>query len=361
MKKDDRKIKMIEVIPKRGMVTTRELIKIFGSDKFYRRINELYHAKVLFPVNNSPVNPYGNYHLHTKWTYVEKITEKLKKQINSFSVLNVSWYASPHENRKSKKATFYENNNYHRDFENDYLYLKKLDDFLLQNSLDNLTEVSENERSLQIFGREKVIEKTRERIFKRVGLKLSDLKVYSTYEFPVFIPFNKVNGSTTVFIENEDPVYDLSKKLVENGCTHFLDKDIRYIGYAGGQALNSSLKNPLTSQIYKDELMAECVYVGDIDEIGLEMLFSNQEALPKLRPWLVAYQKMLEKAFETNNFSTLKQPSKNHFQIETVERFKAYFSSKYQRMIDKLVAMENTYIAQEILTIDDFIKGGKNG
>lgn len=347
---------MIGVKPKRGMVTTRYLIKIFGNEDFYQRIKELHNAKILFPVKSSPISPYGKYHLHDKWTYVEKITDELKEQINSFSVLNVEWYALPHQNSKNKKSTFYKANNFHKEFQEDFQYLKKLDDFLIQHSLNDLTQASENERSLQIFGREKVIEKTREKLFSRVGIGIKDLKVYRTYEFPVFIPFDK-EGSTTVFIENEDPAYDLAKRLVENSATHFLDKDIKYVGYAGGQALNATLKNPLTSQIYQDQLEAECVYVGDIDEIGLEMLFSNQETLPKLQPWLVAYQKMLEKAFETNNFSTLEQPSKNKFKKEIVERFKAYFSPKYQAMIDKLVAMENTYIAQEVLTIEDFIEG----
>ena len=351
---------MIEVKQKRGVVTTRYLIKLFGNEDFYQRIKELHDTKVLFPVNSSPISPYGKYHLHDKWTYVEQITDELETKINSFSVLNMEWYASPHQNSRNKKSNFYEDNNFHKEFQEDYPYLKKLDNFLIDHCLDDLTEASENERSLQIFGREKVIERTREKIFSRVGLGLKDLKVYQTYEFPVFIPFDKEHGSTTVFIENEDPAYDLAKRLVENGTTHFLDKNIKYVGYAGGQALNATLKNPLTSQIYQDELEANCVYIGDVDEIGLEMLFNNQKAFPKISPWLVAYQKMLEKAFDTNNFSTLDQPSKNQFQKETVERFKAYFSPKYQAMIDELVGMENTYIAQEVLTIEDFIGGVEN-
>lgn len=348
---------MIEVKSKRGVVTTRYLIKIFGNEDFYQKIKELHEAEVLFPVNSSPISPYGKYHLHDKWTYVEKITDELKNQINSFSVLNVEWYASPHQNSRNKKSTFYKDNNFHKEFEEDYQYLKKLDNFLIQHSLSDLPQASENERSLQIFGREKVIEKTREKIFSRVGIRLKDLKVYRTYEFPVFIPFDKECGSTTVFIENEDPAYDLAKRLVENGTTHFLDKDIKYVGYAGGQALNATLKNPLTCRIYQEQLEAECVYIGDLDEIGLEMFFSNKEVLPKLKPWIATYQRMLEKAFETNNFSRLEELNKNKFRKETIERFKAYFSSKYQTMIDELVAMKNTYIAQEVLTVEDFIEG----
>lgn len=344
---------MIKTTVQTGNITTKELIKIFGHSNYYEKIKELIKAKQLEPVKSSSVSPYGQHNLPDKWRFSEKISDDFKEKINSFSNLDVTWYASA---RGNKKAKFYQEDNFHRQLNIDFPYLKKLDNFLKQHSLENLKAASENERSLQIFGEEKVFEKKNgKEILKHVNLNKDDFNVYETFEFPSFIAIDK-NGTTTVFLENEDPVFDLAKARKEHNITHFLDKNVKYLGYAGGQALNAALRNPYTAYFYSDELNAEKVYVGDIDEEGIKMLFNNQKALPELKPWIAAYEKMLDVAFLEKRFSRLKESNhKNRFKKETIDRFKESFPISYRKLLDKLVEMKDFYIPQEVLTINDLI------
>ena len=124
-----------------------------------------------------------------------------------------------------------------KEFLKEYDFLKKLDVFLTENKVKISKTVSINERSLEIFGEEKVFEKKNGiSILKRYHIDHAQLNMYRTYEFTNFIPLTG-QGNDFIMIENEDPMFDLVKAYHEQKKTQFMNLEIN--------SLVDLLNNPL--------------------------------------------------------------------------------------------------------------------
>lgn len=352
--------KSLEPVRKRGKIGQTALFAYLQKNRksssyadTVNLITQYVEMGILVPVKAQGFTP-NKAKLFKYYFYNEIISTDLIEKINSFNQLDISWYLEP---KQGKKNDFLEPDNWHQEFFKDYHLLKKLDTFLIKHASKMERAVSINERSLEIFGEEKVFEKKNgTSILKRCNIDRAQLNMYETYEFTNFIPLTE-QGNNFVMIENEDPMFDLVKAYHEQKKTKFMNLLINSLIYQGGHSLVASLNNPMAKYYLPAQFKAgNKLYIGDLDGAGINIFLSVRDHTPyhDVKPWVAVYEKMLDKAFSENSVSRLdKNKKRNKVKATELMDFLQYFSPKYQKMIKRLFA-NNCYIPQEILNYSDY-------
>lgn len=247
----------------------------------------------------------------------------------------------------------------------DRSFVLLLDEFFKKN-LDSLNQsVSMNERSFEIFGREKFIGKEGgQRILKNLGISLEELTIYSTTEPLAYYTNHKNQPQKLLIIENKDTFYSMRKHLL-NENKMILGEEIGTLIYGGGKAIYRSFEDfGLCVEPYMNCPTNTYLYFGDLDYEGILIYETLQRMVgeqKQILPFVSAYEAMLYKSGRLANPKTgLKV--KTSYELPEMKLgqnsncgdiFFSYFTSEVCSAMKQLLK-ENRYIPQEILQQRDF-------
>ena len=238
-------------------------------------------------------------------------------------------------------------------YEHDRAWVLLLNDYMREQQSRLSYSESLNERSFEIWGREKFLLKEQgKKILKRCGLSQEDLNVYSTTEPLAYYSHTREIPQNLLILENKDTFYSMRRSMLEGNEEIFGVKMGTLIYGAGKGILRSFRDFDLCVEPYMKNPENRIYYFGDLDYEGIgiyEKLAGMFEKRWKIEPFCPAYEAMLRKARETKQLPDTKEQQNRN--IDTL--FFSYFTeTQVQEM--KQILESDAYIPQEILNITDF-------
>ena len=232
-------------------------------------------------------------------------------------------------------------------------YILKLSDFI-KNKQNLLKEaVSMNERSFQIWGREKFLQKEGGKtIVKNLGMKLEELNYYDTSEPLAYYSKSKETPQNILIIENKDTYYTMRRHLIGGG-ENILGEYISTLIYGGGKNINKAFKDyKISVEDYVSDSRNTILYFGDLDYEGIVIYEGLYELFGKeynIIPFINGYKKMVDKA----KIESICLPKTKEGQNKNIsEIFLTEFDKEYRNQIEKILK-DGLYIPQEIVNITD--------
>ncbi|MFA9465071.1 MAG: Wadjet anti-phage system protein JetD domain-containing protein [Velocimicrobium sp.] len=214
-------------------------------------------------------------------------------------------------------------------------------------------EVSLNERSFQIWKREKFLKQEGgKQILKRTGIRMEDLLIYETTEPLSYFSNSKETPQNILIIENKDTFYSMRKSLL-NGHDRILGVRIGTLIYGAGNGIVRSFQDfNLCAEPYMKKKENQLLYFGDLDYEGIliyERLYHMFEQETRIAPFANGYLCMLQRAGDIEKLPDTKKGQKKN--IEWI--FLEHFSKEVQFRMSKILKL-GKYIPQEVLCIQDF-------
>lgn len=234
-------------------------------------------------------------------------------------------------------------------------WVKLLNRYFLEYGEKDQEPVSINERSFQIWGREKFLQKGQgKQILSHCGVTLEQLKIYHTTEPLAYYSGSKNVPQTVLILENKDTFYSMRKHLL-NGRNRILGETIGTVIYGAGKGILRSFEDfGFCVEPHINAGENRILYFGDLDYEGigiyerLEEIFGNNH---NLEPFVPAYEKMLQKS-EIYGMDFLPETSEKQNRNISGAFFR-FFSDEMTDRIEKILKAEK-YIPQEIINITDF-------
>jgi len=319
-----------------------EIEKIYKTETYdvlCRVVDNLIKEERLLPVKSSGGNG-KKPTLYKKYRILEKNTDnsELLDEINYklSPKLSIGYYKDHIDKYKE-----------HRE------YILKLSDFI-KNKQNLLKEaVSMNERSFQIWGREKFLQKEGGKtIVKNLGMKLEELNYYDTSEPLAYYSKCKEIPQKILLIENKDTYYTMRRHLIGGG-ENILGEDISTLIYGGGKNINKAFKDyKISVEDYVSDSRNTILYFGDLDYEGIVIYEGLYELFGKeynIIPFINGYKKMVDKA----KIESICLPKTKEGQNKNIsEIFLKEFDKEYRSQIEKILK-DGLYIPQEIVNITD--------
>ena len=238
-------------------------------------------------------------------------------------------------------------------------YAKERQDILqlssfLQNSASLLTrEASYNERSFQIWGREKFLLKGEgKKILKHCGLSLEYLHCYSTCEPFAYFALTRQTPQKILIIENKDTFFSMRRHLLAGNELLFSEQISTLIYGAGKRVISCFQEFAVSAEPYMLAAGNELLYFGDFDYEGIGIYETLAEGFAEqgsIKPFIPAYLAMLQKSKGYPMLPTTKEEQNRNLQGS----FFNYFSAEEQKEMQNILR-QDLYIPQEILTLLDF-------
>ncbi len=229
-----------------------------------------------------------------------------------------------------------------------------LNQYLKTNRGALLTSKSVNERSFEIWHREKFLkEEQGKKILKRCGISVEQLNVYETTEPLAYYVHTRTTPQNMLILENKDTFYSMRRYLL-SGQSSILDVEIGTVIYGAGKGIYRSFQDfSLCAEPYMKEKENTLYYLGDIDYEGIliyETLAEQFAGEYKVQPLVKGYVAMLQKAEKTGvkNLPKMKEGQNQNIG----ELFYSFFDRENQEKIQRLLK-SGYYIPQEILSIED--------
>lgn len=302
-------------------------------------VADLIEEERILPVKNSGGNG-KKPTLHKKYKILDKIIDnsELLDEINYklSPWLNIEYYKEHIDKYKE-----------HRE------YILKLSSFIT-NKRHLLSEtVSMNERSFQIWGREKFLQKEGGiTIVKNLGMDLKELNYYDTSEPLAYYSKSKEIPQKVLIIENKDTYYTMRRHLIEGG-ENILGENISTLIYGGGKNINKAFKDyKISVEDYVSDSRNTILYFGDLDYEGIVIYESLDELFGKeynMIPFISGYKNMIDKA----KSESICLPKTKEGQNKNIsEIFLREFNKDYRIQIEKILK-DGLYIPQEIVNITD--------
>ena len=308
---------------------------------FYEKIMGLIKAGDLTPVKRSPLNG-KNPPLPVRYTKMieaedySDLTDELKFHFSPY--LDNSYYLKhPDIYKKERK------------------YALALSKYFDKYGNNDREPVSVNERSFEIWGCEKFIEKENGRtILKHCGKKISDLSVYETREPLACFTLSREIPQNVIILENEDIFYTMRKYLLRGNDTIFGVKIGTLIYGAGKRMVSSATDYDISVEPAVADTRNNILYFGDLDYEGIDIYEGVSKKLPdiyRLYPFKEAYEKMLERAL-TIGLTNLPETKEGQRETE-ISDFLGCFDEDKRKVINDILKTRK-YIPQEILNIESF-------
>ncbi len=227
-----------------------------------------------------------------------------------------------------------------------------LSDFLLYRRELLKTQESVNERSFEIWAREKFLSREQgPAVLKRCGLDLTFLNLYLTTEPLAYYSHTRAVPQNLLILENKDPFYSMRRFLLEGGERLF-DVEVGTLIYGGGKGIWRSFEEfSLQAEPYMREDGNQIFYFGDLDYEGIgiyENLAALFEGQWEIRPFVPAYEAMLCKARAVPALPLMKEGQNRRLS----GRFFSFFREE-TREEAQAVLSGGRYIPQEILNMSD--------
>lgn len=237
-------------------------------------------------------------------------------------------------------------------YQEDRYFVMLLNDFMKEHKEALKEKISFNERSFEIWGREKFLKREGGmKLLKNLGLTPHDLNVYDTTEPLAYYSHHKEVPQKILIIENKDTFYSMRRHLL-NDHSIILGEEIGTLIYGGGKSIHKSFQDfTFCVEPYLNDQRNEILYFGDLDYEGIliyEIFQDNFGDKIKLKPFCTAYEVMLQKA------DLYKLPDMKEGQNSNIgNTFFSCFTDEIQEQMRRLL-QQNKYIPQEILQMKDF-------
>ncbi len=228
-----------------------------------------------------------------------------------------------------------------------------LNDYLKKQKL--ITRMSENERSFDIWHREKFLKQEQgKRILKRCGLEPAFLNFYRTTEPVAYYSVTRQTPQNSLIIENKDTFYSMRQHLIA-GNDKICGESVGTLIYGAGKGILAAFSDlDIGGEPYMAAQGNRMLYFGDLDYEGIGIYESFATAYGNrydIKLFVSAYVKMLEKAC-TIGIDHL--PITKEGQNRRIEKiFLSQFSQMQQETIKEILEHDR-YIPQEILNGREF-------
>lgn len=238
----------------------------------------------------------------------------------------------------------------------------QLSEFIKNHADELKISVSANERSFQIWHREKFLLGGGRKILKNTGLSPEYLNIYETSEPLAYYSVSKRLPQNLLILENKDPFYSIRKLMMENTYEGILGCRIDTVIYGAGKGILRSYQDyTLALEDYLTKPQNEILYFGDLDYEGIrifEDLYERFRDVHVIHLFTAAYEKMLQK---TENWDLSELPKTKEGQNSNIGSvFSGYFDkNQWGRICSILEA--GRYIPQEILNRKDYGEQKDNG
>ena len=309
--------------------------------KQYEYIADLLQAGKLIPVKSAPLNGRRPALCTAYWEITEEPAdrEKLKEEL-LFRIspkINTGYYL--------KHLT-----NYQKEREQ----VLKLNRFLIEEPEALTDTVSLNERSFQIWGREKFLQREQgNKLLSHCGLKPEDLNIYQTTEPLAYYSVDNSIPQGILILENKDTFYTMRRFLMEGGRFIFTE-EIRSVIYGAGKGVLRSFEDFFfCMEEYMRHPQNRLLYFGDLDYEGIriyEQLAASFGTQCRIRPHREAYLKMIRLAQQKGEDFLPDCETKQNKTIGS--SFWEVFSREEIRQMKEILE-DGKYIPQEIINISD--------
>lgn len=318
----------------------KKFYKIYDYMELYELVVKLIDEGDITPVKSSERNGKSPA-LHKRYKVVQKNPDN-SEYINELNY-NISSYLN----------TDYYRNNIEK-YKEDRNYVLSLNEYIKNRQGRMETKVSLNERSFEIWGREKFLQKEGGKsILKKLGLSLDDLYIYETTEPLPYYSHNKNTPQNVLILENKDTFYSMRRYLI-NSSNKIMGTDIGTLVYGGGKNINKTFEDfSYCVEPYLGHKDNTILYLGDIDYEGIVIYESLKGIFEKghnIKPFISGYKVMVDK-YLNGNVCLPKTKEGQNRNISNV--FLSEFTEEYMSKINEIL-IAGKYIPQEILNISDF-------
>lgn len=238
-------------------------------------------------------------------------------------------------------------------YESERPWVLMLSEYLKENA--GRTEISEslNERSFEIWNREKFLDREQgKKILKHCGIDMELLNVYRTTEPLSYYTHTRNTPQNLVILENKDTFFSMRNYLL-SGHTEIFNVRTGTLIYGAGKGILCSFQDfDLCAEPYMKSPENTILYFGDLDYEGIgiyENLAAKFTNRWKITPFLPAYEAMLRKAAHIKTLPETKEHQNRNIHSE----FFSYFDEKIVCEM-KSILERNRYVPQEILNMSDF-------
>ena len=227
-------------------------------------------------------------------------------------------------------------------YEKDRIWVLMLNEYLKKHADALLTAESLNERSFEIWHREKFLDREQgKKILKRCGLNVEALNVYRTTEPLSYYTHTRNTPQNILILENKDPFFSMRNYLL-NGHTEIFGAEIGTLIYGAGKGIIRSFQDfDLCAEPYMKHPKNTIYYFGDMDYEGIgiyENLAEKFRSRWKIIPFVPAYQAMLGKAEQIIELPETKEHQNRNISTQ-------FFSCFDEIMVKKMEAvLDNPYI-----------------
>lgn len=240
-----------------------------------------------------------------------------------------------------------------KEYQKDREWVLMLDAYLTSNQDLLQQPESVNERSFEIWNREKFLTKEQgARILKRCGLQPDFLNMYPTAEPISYYTHTRRTPQTMLILENKDTFFSMRRFLLD-GNEKIFGEEIGTLIYGGGKRIIKSFQDfEISVEPYMRSEDNQIYYFGDLDYEGIgiyESLIQQCQGPWKPTPFTGAYERMLKKADAAEKLpKTKEQQNRNLSGV-----FYSHFSRDTAERMQEILKAEQ-YIPQEILNHFDF-------
>jgi len=323
-------------------IDTLELQKYLSINdypEFAKAVGELLGKGVLSPIKSS------------------KLNGKIPALYNKYNIIPEDRDHSLLEDELKHSLNYQLNNQYYmkhpEQYEEDRHFVLKLSSFLNEKSSLLDVSVSENERSFQIWQREKYLKaEGGKRILKNLCFPFEKLNIYPTTEPLAYFSIHKNAPQKILILENKDTFYTLRRHLMA-GRGMIFGEDIATVIYGRGKDIWKTFNDfKVCVEPYMLFEGNEILYLGDLDYEGIfiyEQLHNSFRESFLIHPFEKAYCYMIDKCeHEKAELSMSKE--KQNKNLKGV--FSACFSPEYRKKIMDILK-SGRYIPQEIINLSD--------
>lgn len=239
-------------------------------------------------------------------------------------------------------------------YEKERRYVIALSDYIDRHKEELAVEISENERSFEIWQREKILSGksydgvSAGDVLKHCGIDRDYLRTYRTAEPIAYYSHRKETPQNILILENLDPFYSIRRLMLQGGTV--CGGNYGTLVYGGGKRVIRAFDDfDISAEPYMKEDGNHFFYAGDLDYEGIAIYEGLARRMNReLLPCMELYNRMLDKAHDIERLPLMK----NQNTIDII-RFAYFFSTERREKLQRVLE-SGRYIPQEILSVWDY-------